>query len=68
MLIEIDENRFVNPSQVFGVELKTFSFKEGKGYYWMFYPSNGSKEGAFTSKIFDSEEEARKWLLSVWWK
>ena len=65
MLIEIDQNRFVNPFQVFAIELKIL-FLEGKeNYYWVFYPSNGTEETVITSKTFDSEEEARKWLLSI---
>jgi len=65
MLIEIDKNRFVNPALVFGIELLRVSTGDKTKYYWRFYPSDGNGEWTFLSKTFDSEEEAKKWLLSV---
>jgi len=56
MFIEIDENKFVNLDCVFSIKV----IKTGKHYVCTFYIGEGLEE---TSRTFETEAEARKWLL-----
>jgi hypothetical protein len=56
MFIEIDENKFVNLDCVFSILV----IKTEKHYVCRFNIEEGLEE---TSRTFETEAEARKWLL-----
>jgi hypothetical protein len=56
MFIEIDENKFVNLDRVFSI----FVIKAANHYVCRFNIEEGLEE---SSRTFETEAEARKWLL-----
>jgi hypothetical protein len=58
MFVEINEDKFVNLDRVFSIE----TMKIHNKYVCKFYIGEGLEE---TSKAFETESEARKWLREI---
>jgi len=63
MLIEIEENTFLNSDMIVAVELITISSEPyGETYQWVFFTSSTGDKSVFHSKIFDDKNEAIRWF------
>ncbi|NPA57749.1 MAG: hypothetical protein GXN94_00490 [Aquificae bacterium] len=63
MLIEIEENTYLNTDMIVAVELITISSEPyGETYQWLFFTTSTGEKKVFHSRIFDDKEEAIRWF------